>query len=77
MQSIIVTSSPDRRIIRGWVAASRKTGKSRTQLWRDVRNKHFPAPIDLGPNSIGWFEDEIDEWLAARGRRTYTAPKAA
>jgi len=36
---------------------------------------NFPAPVELGPNSIGWFEDEIDDWLAARRRRTYAAPK--
>jgi predicted DNA-binding transcriptional regulator AlpA len=53
----------------------KKTGKSRTQRWRDIRKGVFPAPVEIGPNSIGWFEDEIDEWLATRRRRTYgTAP---
>jgi predicted DNA-binding transcriptional regulator AlpA len=27
--------------------------------------------VELGANSIGWFEDEIDQWLATRRRRTY------
>ena len=38
--------------------------KSRTQIWRDVRAGKFPAPVSLGPNSIGWYSDEIDEYQA-------------
>jgi len=71
----IDTSGPgngtERKLIRGWGAVSRATGKSRVQLWRDIRAKRFPAPIELGPNSVAWFEDEINEWLASRPRRTY------
>ena len=59
-----------RKVIREPVV-QKKTGKSRTQRWRDIRKGVFPAPIELGPNSIGWFEDEIDQWLATRTRRTY------
>lgn len=54
-----------------------RTGRSRPQRWRDIRAGKFPAPIELGPNSIGWFEDEIDDWLASRRRRTYGAAQAA
>ena len=67
------TVKPERRLIRGWSGAEKKTGKSRVQLWRDVRDGKFPAPIELGPNSVAWFEDEIDDWLAARPRRTYSS----
>jgi prophage regulatory protein len=27
---------------------------------------NFPKPIQLGPNSVAWFEHEIDEWLIRR-----------
>ena len=47
--------------------------KSRVQIWRDVRAGRFPAPVELGPNSIGWFEDEVIEASEARPRRTYGA----
>ena len=57
-----------RKIIRSAEVRSR-TGKSRTQLWRDVRAGRFPAPIELGVNSIGWFEDEVEDWLDSRPRR--------
>jgi prophage regulatory protein len=53
------------------------TGLSRVQRWRRVRAGSFPAPVQLGPNSIGWREDEIRVWLEARPRVSYarvTAP---
>jgi predicted DNA-binding transcriptional regulator AlpA len=64
-------------LVRGWAGATHETGMSRTQLWRGIRAGTFPAPIVLGPNSVAWFKREIDEWLASRPRRTYTAPAAA
>jgi predicted DNA-binding transcriptional regulator AlpA len=64
-------------IVRGWAGAERLSGKGRVQLWRDVRAGKFPAPIELGPNAIGWFRTEIDAWLASRPRRTYCATEAA
>ncbi len=67
-----------RRIIDG-KEVERRTVKGRIQRWRDVKAGTFPAPVELGPNRIGWFEDEIDAWLASRPRRTYsveTAPEA-
>lgn len=52
----------------------RRTGKGRVQRWRDIKAGKFPAPVEIGPNSIGWFEEEIEAWLASRPRRTYGAP---
>ena len=52
----------------------RRTGLSRTSIWRKVRAGDFPAPVALGPNAIGWFAGEIAEWLSNRPRRTYGAP---
>ena len=69
-----MSEAPTRNIIRGH-AVCEKVQKSRVQIWRDVRAGTFPAPVDLGPNSVGWFEDEIDAWLASRPRVNY-APEA-
>lgn len=66
-------TSSQRNILRGWDGLCKTNGKSRVQNWRDVRDGKLPPPIELGPNSIGWFEDEIDAWLASRPRRTYGA----
>ncbi len=48
-----------------------RTGLSRTTIWRGVRAGTFPAPLELGENSIGWLESVIDDWLKSRPRRNY------
>jgi prophage regulatory protein len=65
------TTEPTPTIIRGWDAVCRAVGRSRVQLWRDVREGRFPEPIQLGANSVGWHRAEVEEWLATRPRRTY------
>ena len=39
---------------------------SRVHLARLERAGKFPHHIDLGENSIGWFEGEIDAYLEAK-----------
>ena len=41
---------------------------SRTTVWRMTRDGSgsFPKPIRLGPNSVGWRESEIQEWIDSR-----------
>lgn len=58
-----------RKIIRAKVVQKR-TGFSRTQVWRKSNNSNddFPSAVVLGPNTIGWFEDEIDRYLESRPR---------
>ena len=51
----------------------KRTGLSRTTLWRRVRAGTFPASTELGENSIGWPASTISAWLAARPQRTYGA----
>ena len=64
-----------RRIILG-KAVEHRTGKGRVQRWRDIKAGKFPAPVEIGANRIGWFEDEIDAWLDSRPRRTYSTEPA-
>ena len=45
----------------------------RVQRWRRIKAGTFPAPIEIGPNKIAWFEDEILAWLESPPRRTYGA----
>ncbi len=60
----------DTRIIRE-PEVRRLTGLSRVQRWRRIRAGTFPAPVQLGPNSVGWVASEIDAWLANRPRVNY------
>ncbi|MCC6709719.1 MAG: AlpA family phage regulatory protein [Gammaproteobacteria bacterium] len=45
-----------------------KTGLSKPTIYRKMRDpaENWPRPVNLGPNSRGWFEDEIDAWLESR-----------
>ena len=58
MSTELATKRP-RRLLR-WPEVKKRYGKSRTQNWRDVRAGKFPAPVQIGPNSIGWWSDELD-----------------
>ena len=53
-----------------------RTGLSRTTIWRRVRAKTFPPPIQLGPNSIGWPESTIIEWVESRPVVAYATEAA-
>jgi prophage regulatory protein len=39
------------------------TGKSRSSIYLGVANGTFPAPVALGPRSVGWRESELTAWL--------------
>ena len=54
-----MTSTP-RKILRK-PALCDKVQLSPVQVWRKANDPDddFPAPVLLGPNAIGWFEDEI------------------
>ena len=51
-------------------AVSDKTGLSVPHIDRLSADpaSDFPEKIQLGPNAVGWFEDEIDAWLERRRR---------
>ena len=35
-------------------------------IWRLEKAGRFPKRLQLGGNSVGWLEEEIDAWLAER-----------
>ena len=44
----------------------RRAGLSRTTIWRLERKGQFPARRRIGPNAVGWLEEEIDAWIESR-----------
>jgi predicted DNA-binding transcriptional regulator AlpA len=46
---------------------------NRMTLRRWIADQAFPTGIQLGPNSVAWRDDEIENWLASRERRTAKA----
>ena len=48
------------------------SGKQKSTIYKEVRDGTFPAPVRLGPQSVGWRKSDLDVWLAAlapAGRR--------
>jgi prophage regulatory protein len=43
-----------------------KVGLSPMTIWRRQKSGTFPRRVQLGPNSVGWPEDEIEAWCAER-----------
>lgn len=43
---------------------ARRTSLSRTTIARGVKAGSFPAPVRFSPTFVGWYESEIDAWIA-------------
>lgn len=55
-----------RKIIR-FKDLQNKIGKiSRSSVDRWEKTNYFPKRVSLGLNSMGWYEDEVDEWINDR-----------
>ena len=48
--------------------ATKLTGLSQSTLRRMVERGDFPPPLRLGLRSIGWWEEEVLDWLKSRPR---------
>ena len=46
-------------------AVIRRTGLSRSSLYRRVSAGTFPAPVKIGERSCAWASHEVDAWIAA------------
>lgn len=44
----------------------RRTGLSRTTIWRKEKYKEFPLRKKISSNIVGWLESEIDQWICER-----------
>jgi len=43
-----------------------RTGLSRSTIYSMVSDGTFPKSISLGSRSVGWVEDEVDNWIEKR-----------
>lgn len=44
----------------------RRTGLSRSEIYRRVTSHQFPAPVKVGERASAWPEHEITAWCEAR-----------
>lgn len=42
------------------------TGLSRTSIYRKEGQDEFPKRRRLGPNAVGWLEEEVIDWVRSR-----------
>jgi prophage regulatory protein len=45
-----------------------RTGLSRSSIYAFMKAETFPQHISLGERCVGWYEHEIDAWVASRQR---------
>jgi prophage regulatory protein len=43
-----------------------QTSLSRTTIYRLISQGTFPAPIKIGPNAVGWLQQDVSEYIMAR-----------
>jgi prophage regulatory protein len=49
---------------------------SRAHVSRLEKADKFPKHVNLGPQSIGWLESEVDDWIAAKAAERSTSNDA-
>lgn len=57
---------PDRFLTRGEV--ERRTGLSRSAIYREMRAGRLPLPYKVGLSAVRWSAREIEEWATSRPR---------
>lgn len=43
-----------------------RTGLGRCAIYKRVKDKTFPQPIQLGPRAVAFLQSEVDKWIADR-----------
>lgn len=46
-------------------AVIRRTGLSRSTIYRLMSEKQFPRPVKLSERAIGWRGSDIDQWSSS------------
>jgi len=55
-------------------SVKKRTGLSRSTIYLLMKGGHFPASVKLGTRAVGWFEDDISNWLEHRRVNVMTFP---
>ncbi len=43
-----------------------RTGLSRSSIYSQISKGDFPKQISLGQRSVGWLEEDIEDWINQR-----------
>jgi prophage regulatory protein len=61
-----ILSSPDEVIFVRLPDVKAVTGLSKSSLYALIRASNFPAPVRLGPRTVGWVRSEVKQWADER-----------
>jgi len=50
-----------------------RIGLSDVTIWRWEKEGKFPKRLQLGGNSVGWLESEVDNWFESKKQTRLTA----
>ncbi|WP_040628249.1 helix-turn-helix transcriptional regulator [Mucilaginibacter paludis] len=48
------------------------TGLARSTIYQKIAAAKFPAPITLGPKSVGWLQSDVQNWIQEKINQTQT-----
>ena len=48
-------------------------GVSKTTVYRLIKFKQFPTPINITEGRVGWLESEVEKWIDSRIKATREA----
>ena len=51
------------------------TGLSRSTIYQKIIEKTFPTQISLGPKSVGWLENDVQNWIQEKIAQSQTTLK--
>ncbi|MBL6749441.1 MAG: AlpA family phage regulatory protein [Nevskia sp.] len=69
--AVEIVARPESLLRRQEVQA--RTSLSRSQLYQLIKDKRFPAPIQLSVRTVAWVQSEIDAWVTSRIQATRKA----
>ena len=69
----LIMSDPDRILRLG--AVLRRTGLSRSTLYRKIQAGSFPRQLKISVHAAGWHESAINRWIADPSGYRETAAK--
>jgi prophage regulatory protein len=54
-----------------------RTGLKHTTIYKGVALGTFPQPVQISSRCTRWYEDEVDDWIAALPRGVGSRPGSA
>lgn len=61
-----MSATPNPRTILRKEEVLRRTGLKTTRLYELINSREFPGQVSIGARAVGWYEDEVQEWIDNR-----------